>query len=95
MRSNHKYLVFQAPVLILLYITALIEITAVGSGKIRSVIDNGRPLALEKLIEFQVCLCIDRISQKLGEESAEQGFSVNLDILFFKVTGNIPSCAII
>lgn len=88
--SNHKYLVFQAPVLILLYITALIEITAVGSGKIRSVIDNGRPLALEKLIEFQVCLCIDRISQKLGEESTEQGFSVNLDILFFKVTGNIP-----
>ena len=71
MWGNHKYLIFQASVLILLYIPALIEIAAVGSGKIRSVIDNGRPLALEKLIEFQVCLCIDRISQKLGEESAE------------------------
>ena len=86
MWGNHKYLIFQAPVLIFLYIPALIEIAAVGSGKIRSVIDNGRALAFEKLIEFQVCLCIDRISQKLGEESAEQGFSVNLDILFFKVS---------
>ena len=47
MRSNHKYLVLQAPVLILFYITALIEITAVGSGKIGSVIDNRRALAHE------------------------------------------------
>ena len=46
MWGNHKYLVFQAPVLILLYIAALIEIAAIGSGKIGSVIDNGRPLAL-------------------------------------------------
>ena len=52
MWGNHKYLVLQAPVLILLYITALIEITAVGSGKIGSVIDNSRPLAFKKFVEF-------------------------------------------
>ena len=61
MRSNHKYLVFQAPVLILLYITALIKITAVGSGKIRSVIDNRRALAFEKLVQLQVGLCVNRV----------------------------------
>lgn len=61
MRSNHKYLVLQAPVLILLYITALIEITAVGSGKIGSVIDNRRTLAFEKLVQFQVGLCVNRV----------------------------------
>ena len=34
MWSDYKYLVFQAPVFILLHVPALIEITAIGSGKI-------------------------------------------------------------
>ena len=47
MWSDYKYLVFQAPVFILLHVPALIEITAIGSGKIGSVIDNSRPLAFK------------------------------------------------
>ncbi len=47
MWSDYKYLVFQAPVFILLHVPALIEITAVCSGKIGSVIDNSRPLAFK------------------------------------------------
>ena len=49
MWSDYKYLVFQAPVFILLHVPALIEITAIGSGKIGSVIDNSRPLAFKKI----------------------------------------------
>ena len=52
MWSDYKYLVFQAPVFILLQVPALIEITAIGSGKIGSVIDNSRPLAFKKFVEF-------------------------------------------
>lgn len=47
MWSDYKYLVFQAPVFILLHVPALIEITAIGSGKIGSVIDNSRPWLLK------------------------------------------------
>ena len=52
MWSDYKYLVFQAPVFILLHVPALIEITAIGSGKIGSVIDNSRPWLLKKFVEF-------------------------------------------
>ena len=44
-----------------LHIPPLIEIAAVCSGKIGSVIDNRRALALEKLIQFQVGLRVNRV----------------------------------
>ena len=39
MGSNHKYLVFQALVLVLLHIPALIEIAAICPGEVSGVID--------------------------------------------------------
>lgn len=60
--SNHKYLVFQAPVLVLFYIPSLIQITAICSGKISDIIYNGCPLAFEKLVQFQISLCINGVS---------------------------------
>ena len=47
MGSDHKYLVFQAPVLVLLHVPALIEITAVCSGKVGGIIDDCRPIGVE------------------------------------------------
>lgn len=63
MGSNHKYLVFQAFVLILLHIPALIEIAAICPGKVGGVIDDHRTLTFEELIHFQIGLCIDRVSE--------------------------------
>ena len=65
MGSNHKYLVFQAPVLVLLHIPALIEITAVCSGEVGGIVDDGRALALEELVQFQVSLRVNWVPQKL------------------------------
>ena len=43
MRSNHKYLIFQALVLVLLHIPALIEIAAICPGEVGDIIDYHRP----------------------------------------------------
>ena len=50
MGSDNKYLVFQAPVLVLLHVPPLVEIAAVCPGEVGGVIDDCRPLALEELI---------------------------------------------
>ena len=63
MGSNHKYLVFQALVFVLLHIPALIEITAVCPGKVGGVIDYYRTLTFEELVHFQVGLRVDRIAK--------------------------------
>ena len=60
--SDHKDLIFQALVLVLLHIPALVEITAVCPGEVGGVIDYHSPLTFEELIHFQVCLCIDRVA---------------------------------
>ena len=62
MGSYHKYLVFQALILILLHISALVEITAVCPGEVGGVIDYHSTLTFEELIHFQVGLCIDRVA---------------------------------
>ena len=62
MGRNHKDLVFQALVLVLLYIPALIEITAICPGEVGGVIDHHRTLTFEELIHFKVGLCIDRVA---------------------------------
>ena len=62
MGRNHKDLVFQALVLVLLYIPALIEITAICPGEVGGIIDYHRTLTFEELIHFQVGLCIDRVA---------------------------------
>ena len=90
MGSDNKYLVFQAPVLVLLHVPPLVEIAAVCPGEVGGVIDDCRPLALEELIQFQVCLCIYRVAEQLGEEGTEQRFSVNLDVVFLKVPADVP-----
>ena len=56
MGSDNKYLVFQAPVLVLLHVPPLVEIAAVCPGEVGGVIDDCCPLALEELIQFQVGL---------------------------------------
>ena len=53
MGRNHKDLIFQALVLVLLHIPALIEITAVCSCKVGGVIDHYRTLTFEELIHFK------------------------------------------
>lgn len=63
MGSNHKYLVFQAFVLVLLHIPALIEIAAICPSKVGGVIDYHRTLTFEELVQFQIGLCIDRVSE--------------------------------
>lgn len=77
MGSYHKYLVFQALVLILLHIPALIEITAVCPGEVGGVIDYHRTLTFEELVYFQVGLCINRVAEQLRQERPGQGFSIN------------------
>ena len=62
MGRNHKDLVFQALVLILLHIPALIEITAICPSEVGGIIDYHRTLTFEELIHFQVGLCIDRVA---------------------------------
>ena len=62
MWSDHKDLIFQALVLVLLHIPPLVEITAVCPGEVGGVIDHNSPLTFEELIHFQVGLCIDRIA---------------------------------
>ena len=62
MGRNHKDLVFQALVLVLFHIPALIEIATICSGEVGSVIDYHRTLTFEKLVHFQVSLCIDRVA---------------------------------
>jgi len=62
MGCNHKDLVFQALVLVLLHISALIEITAICPGEVGGVIDYHRTLTFEKLVLFQVSLCIDGVA---------------------------------
>ena len=67
MGRNHKDLVFQALVLVLLHIPALIEITAICPtaicpGEVGGVIDYHRTLTFEKLVLFQVSLCIDGVA---------------------------------
>ena len=62
MGCNHKDLVFQALVLVLLHIPALIEITAICPGEVGGVIDYHRTLTFEKLVHFQVSLCIDGVA---------------------------------
>ena len=89
MGSNHKYLVFQAPVLVLLHIPALIEIAAICSGKVGGIVDDGRALALEKLVQFQVGLCVNGVPQKLGKKCTEHGLAINFNALFLKIPGNI------
>lgn len=56
------------------------------SGKIGSVIDNGRALALEKFVQFQIGLCVNGVSQTLGKKTTNHWLLVNLDTLFFKVS---------
>ena len=90
MGSDNKYLVFQAPVLVLLHVPPLVEIAAVCPGEVGGVIDDCRPLALEELIQFQVGLRIYRVAEQLGEEGTEQRFSVNLDVVFLKVPADVP-----
>ena len=63
MGSNHKYLIFQALVRVLLHIPALIEITAICPGEVGGVINYHRTLTFEKLVHFQIGLCIDRVSE--------------------------------
>lgn len=62
MGSDHKDLIFQAFVLVLLHIPALVEIATVCPGKVGGVIDYHRTLTFEELIHFQVGLCIDRVA---------------------------------
>lgn len=63
MGSDHKYLVFQALVLVLLHIPAPIEIAAICPGEVGGVIDYHRTLTFEKLVHFKIGLCIDRFSE--------------------------------
>ena len=63
MGSNHKYLIFQALVLVLLHIPPLIEIAAICPGEVGGVINYHRTLTFEKLVHFQIGLCIDRVSE--------------------------------
>ena len=62
MGCNHKDLVFQALVLVLLHIPPLVEIAAVCPGEVGGVIDYHSTLTFEELIHFQVGLCIDRVA---------------------------------
>lgn len=62
MGRNHKDLIFQALVLVLLHIPALIEVTAICPGEVGGVIDCHRTLTFEELIHFQIVLCIDRVA---------------------------------
>ena len=62
MGSEHKDLIFQALVLVLLHIPPLVEITAVCPGEVGGVIDYHSTLTFEELIHFQVGLCIDRVA---------------------------------
>ena len=62
MGCNHKDLVFQALVLVLLHIPALIEIIAICPGEVGGVIDYHRTLAFEKFVHIQVRLHIDGIA---------------------------------
>ena len=41
----------------------LIEIAAVCSGKVRSVIDNRCALAFEKFVQLQIGLCVNGVSK--------------------------------
>lgn len=63
MGRNHKGLIFQAPVLVLLHIPTLIEITAACSCEGGGVI-NHRTLTFEELMHFQVGLCIDGLRKR-------------------------------
>ena len=62
MGRNHKDLIFQALVLVLLHIPALVEVTAICPGEVGGIIDYHRTLTFEELIHFQIGLCIDRIA---------------------------------
>ncbi len=70
MGSDNKYLVFQAPVLVLLHVAPLVEIAAVCPGEVGGVIDDCRSLALEKLIQFQIGLRVYRVAEQLGIQSS-------------------------
>ena len=70
MGSDNKYLVFQAPVLVLLHVPPLVEIAAVCPGEVGGVIDDCRSLALEKLIQFQIGLRVYRVAEQLGIQSS-------------------------
>ena len=73
----------------LLALMALVEIAAICSGEVRRVIDYHRTLALEKLVQFQVSLGVNRIAEQLGDKAPFQLLAVNQDIVFSKVPGNI------
>ena len=62
MGSQYQHLVFQVVLFAGLHIPPLIQIAAVHTHKIGSVIDNDCPLTFEKLVHIKVCLHIDRIA---------------------------------
>ena len=87
--SQYKDLSAQVLVFSFLHVPALVEIAAVCPGEVRRVVDYHRPLPLEKLVQLQVGLGIDRIAEQLGDKAPFQFLAVNQDIVFSKVPGNI------
>ena len=62
MWSQYQRLSLQVLVLVLCIPLALIVIAAICPGKVGGVINYHRTLTFEKLVHFQVSLCIDRVA---------------------------------
>ena len=73
-----------------LHIPALIEIAAVCPGKICCFIDYHRTLTFEELVHIEVSLCVNGVSQKLGDKAPLHFLAVNQDTLVGKVAGDVP-----
>lgn len=88
--GQHKDLIFQVLVFSLLHVPALVEIAAIGPGEVRRLVHHHGPLPLEKLVQLQVSLGVNRVAEHLRNEAPFQFLAVNQDIVFSKVPGNIP-----